>query len=76
MVEFNHDQGALHWCLTLDGLGSYSGTYTPAVGETRYDAYQRIRSAVLEEAGRADGLVPVTLFFDLQPNVLAVPVVA
>ena len=75
MMEIGHDQGALHWCLTLDGVGSYSGTCTPAVGETRYDLYQRIRSAVLEEAGRADGLVPVTLFFDLQPNVLAVPVV-
>ena len=76
MVEFNHDQGALHWCLTLDGVGSYSGTYTPAAGETRYDVYLRIRSEVLAAAGRADGLVPPTLFFDLQPNVLAVPVVA
>lgn len=66
-----HEQGTHHWILTLDGLGSRSGTCDWPAGESRYDLYQRIRSMVLDAAGRADGLVPVTLFFDVQPNSLA-----
>lgn len=66
-----HDQGTHHWILTLDGVGSRSGTCTPRSGETRYDLYLRIRALVLDEEGLADGPVPVTLSFDLQPNSLA-----
>lgn len=65
-----HEQGTHHWILTLDGVGSRSGTCTPLPGETRYDLYLRIRAHVLDGAGLADGVVPVTLSFDVQPNTL------
>lgn len=65
-----HEQGTHHWLLTLDGIGSRSGTCTPLPGESRYDLYLRIRAQVLDEAGLADGPVPVTLFFDVQDNPL------
>lgn len=65
-----HEQGTHHWIITLDGVGSRSGTCTPKLGETRYDLYLRIRAEVLDAAGLADGLAPVTLAFDVQPNLL------
>jgi hypothetical protein len=68
-----HQQGSHHWMLTLDGIGSRSGTCTPLPGETRYDLYLRIRFAILEAETRADGPVPPTLFFDLQDNAIGVP---
>ena len=71
-VDPTHEQGSHHWCLTLDGVGSRSGTCTPLPGESRYDLYLRVRALVLDEAGLADRLPPPTLFFDLQPNRLAV----
>lgn len=70
-VDPLHEQGSHHWCLTLDGVGSRSGTCTPLPGETRYDLFLRIRSTVLDEAGLADGPSPATVFFDVQLNVLA-----
>lgn len=63
----DHEQGTHHWQLTLDGIGSYSGTCTPAPGETRYDLSLRIRARVLEAEGWT-GKPPTTLFFDVQPN--------
>ncbi|KND45344.1 hypothetical protein [Streptomyces stelliscabiei] len=65
-----HQQGTHHWLLTLDQVGSRSGTCTPDPGETRYDLYLRIRAEVLDAEGFADGPVPVTLNFDVQPNLL------
>lgn len=65
-----HEQGTHHWLLTLDGIGSRSGTCTPVLDESRYDLYLRIRALILDEAGLADGPVPVTLFFDLQANTI------
>lgn len=70
-VDPIHEQGTHHWLLTLDGVGSRSGTCTPLPSETRYDWYLRIRALVLDEEGLADGPVPVTLSFDLQLNSLA-----
>lgn len=67
-----HDQGTHHWLLTLDGVGSRSGTCTPHPSETRYDLYLRIRGSVLDEEGLADRPTPVTLDFDVQPNSLTV----
>lgn len=69
-VDPLHEQGTHHWLLTLDGIGSRSGTCTPRQGETRYDLYLRIRALVLDEEGLADKPTPVTTFFDLQPNIL------
>jgi hypothetical protein len=63
-----HEQGTHHWLITLDGIGSRSGTCNWEPDETRYDLYLRIRSAVLDEAGLSDGATPVTLTFDIQPN--------
>ncbi len=65
-----HEQGTHHWLLTLDGIGSRSGTCTPNPGETRYDLYLRIRAEVLDTEGLADQPTPVTLDFDVQPNTL------
>lgn len=65
-----HEQGTHHWLLTLDGIGSRSGTCTPLIGETRYDLYLRIRGMVLDSEARSDGPVPPTVFFDLQDNAL------
>lgn len=65
-----HTQGTHHWLLTLDGVGSHSGTCTPEPGETRYDLYLRVRATVLDGEGLADGPIPVTLGFDVQPNTL------
>ncbi len=65
-----HEQGTHHWLLTLDGIGSRSGTCTPDPGETRYDLYLRIRAAILDAEGLADTATPVTLDFDIQPNTL------
>lgn len=65
-----HEQGTHHWLLTLDGIGSRSGTCTPNVDETRYDLYLRIRSEILDGEALSDGLVPPTLFFDLRDNTL------
>jgi hypothetical protein len=65
-----HQQGTHHWLLTLHGVGSRSGTCTPEPGETRYDLYLRIRAEVLDAEGLADAPVPVTLAFDVQPNLL------
>lgn len=71
-VDPLHEQDTHHWMLTLNGIGSRSGTCTPLTGESRYDLYLRIRAEVLDAERLADGPVPVTLFFDLQPNDLAV----
>lgn len=65
-----HDQGTHHWIITLEGVGSRSGTCTPQSGQTRYDLYLRVRALILDEEGLADSPAPVTLFFDLQPNAL------
>ncbi|MDX2550134.1 hypothetical protein QA860_08265 [Streptomyces stelliscabiei] len=65
-----HEQGTHHWLLTLDQVGSRSGTCTPDPGETRYDLYLRIRAEVLDAEGLADSPTPVTLNFDVQPNLL------
>jgi hypothetical protein len=65
-----HKQGTHHWILTLDGVGSRSGTCTPEPGETRYDLYLRIRTQVLEAEKLADAPIPVTITFDVQPNLL------
>ena len=69
-VDPLHQQGTHHWLLTLDGIGSRSGTCTPLAGETRYDLYLRIRAEILDDEGRTDGLAPPTMFFDLQHNAL------
>lgn len=69
-VDPFHEQGTHHWLLTLDQVGSRSGTCTPEPGETRYDLYLRIRAEVLDSEGLADGPTPVTLNFDVQPNQL------
>lgn len=66
-----HQQGTHHWLLTLNGVGSRSGTCTPEPGETRYDLYLRIRAEVLDAEGLADASTPVTLSFDVQPNNLS-----
>jgi len=65
-----HEQGTHHWLLTLDGIGSRSGTCTPNPGETRYDLYLRIRAEVLDAEGLADRTTPATIDFDVQPNTL------
>jgi hypothetical protein len=70
VVDPLHDQGTHHWLLTLDGLGSRSGTCTPLPGESRYGLYLRIRATVLDTEHLADELTPVTMFFDVQPNML------
>ncbi|MFF7130385.1 hypothetical protein [Streptomyces sp. NPDC008240] len=63
-----HQQGTHHWLITLDGIGSRSGTCDWPADETRYDLYLRIRAEVLDAEHCADGPVPPTLFFDLQEN--------
>ncbi len=61
-----HEQGTHHWIITLDGVGSRSGTCTPEPGETRYDWYLKIRAHVLDREGLSDGPTPVTLDFGIQ----------
>ncbi|MFF4552726.1 hypothetical protein [Streptomyces sp. NPDC001422] len=69
-VDPLHQQGTHHWLITMDGIGSRSGTLTPDPGETRYDLYLRIRAQVLDDEGMSDGPVPVTFGFDVQLNTL------
>ncbi|MFJ7259893.1 hypothetical protein ACIQV2_06960 [Streptomyces globosus] len=64
-------QGSLMYVLTLSdgqGQGTVTGTYNPAPGETRHDAYGAIRRHALNLYPR---LVDATVvFFSLEPNTL------
>ncbi|MET8969177.1 hypothetical protein [Streptomyces hydrogenans] len=64
-------QGSLMYVLTLSdgrGQGTVTGTYNPAVGETRLDAYGSIRRHALNIYPHLQGATVV--FFSLEPNAL------
>ncbi|MFI8368573.1 hypothetical protein [Streptomyces sp. NPDC085466] len=64
-------QGSLMYVLTLSdgrGQGTVTGTYNPAPGETRHDAYGAIRRHALNIYPRLEDATVV--FFALEPNAL------
>ncbi|MEU9856372.1 hypothetical protein [Streptomyces sp. NPDC047974] len=64
-------QGSLMYVLTLTtnhGQGTVTGTYNPAPGETRYDAYRAIRRHALDSYPHLEN--GTVLFFCLEPNTL------
>lgn len=74
-TETAPEQGTHQYLLTLQipmgggfSISTWSGTYTPAPGTTRHDAYLALRDSIARAHPQfADASV---LFFDLQPNQL------
>lgn len=68
-------QGSHFFAITLQAPGydgfeinTYSGTVTPAPGQTRYDLYQQLRNEIA--ASNPDMARSNTLFFSVESNAL------
>jgi hypothetical protein len=66
------EQGSHHWVMTVElpgrAMHTCSGTWTPAQGATRHDAFLAIKANIAEqspEMARAN-----VVFFSLEPNQL------